>query len=325
MKPKSTNLLSRNISPGVEHFRAEVLMGLSKSQKELPSKYFYDEEGSHLFDLICTLDEYYIPQVEADIMQECIGEVSELIGPDVFLVEYGSGNCRKVRLLLDYLHSPTAYAPIDISWEQLVQVSGELVSDYPDIEMLPVCADYTSSFELPTPENHFNSTVVFFPGSTISNFDPVPAMKFMENVSRACGKNGGLLIGVDLKKEPSILHRAYNDSRGITALFNMNLLARMNRELEADFPLDSFEHYAFYNSRESRIEMHLVSLRNQEVHIGETTISFFHGESIWTESSYKYSLDEFRQMAASTGFKVARVWTDPRSWFSVQYLEKISG
>lgn len=324
MKPESTNVVSRNISPGVERFRAEVLLGLSKPQKELPSKYFYDEEGSRLFDLICTLDEYYIPQVEADIMQECIDEVSELVGPEAFLVEYGSGNCRKVRLLLEHLHGPTAYAPIDISWEQLVRVSQELTSDYPGIEMLPVCADYTSNFELPAPVNPCNSTIVFFPGSTISNFDPVPAMKFLENVAYVCGKKGGLLIGVDLKKEPSVLHRAYNDSRGITASFNMNLLARINRELEADFPLDSFEHYAFYNSRESRIEMHLVSLRNQEVHIGETTVAFFRGESIWTESSYKYDLEEFGQMAASTGFKVKRVWTDPRSWFSVQYLEKIS-
>lgn len=319
----TTSVISRDISPRTEHFLADVLQGLRKPQKELPCKYFYDEEGSRLFDLICTLDEYYIPGIETKIMTACINEVSDLVGPDTFLLEYGSGNCKKVRLLLDNLQSPKAYAPIDISEEQLMQVSRELAADYPHIEMFPVCADYTSNFELPVPREDYRRIVVYFPGSTISNFDPVTAVRFLNHIAAVCGTGGGLLIGVDLKKNAAVLHNAYNDSQGITASFNLNLLARINRELGSDFYLDSFEHYAFYNPGESRVEMHLVSLTDQEVHVGQTRIPFLKGESIRTESSYKFNLDEFQRMAASAGFKMGQVWTDQQEWFSVAYLEKI--
>ena len=316
----SGHTMLHHFEPGQERFLAEVLSGLQKSQKELPSKYFYDERGSQLFERICTLDEYYIPSTEASIMQAHIEEMVELIGPRALLIEYGSGNCKKVRTLLDHLHDPAAYVPVDISWEQLVHVTNELASDYPTLEVLPVCADYTSNFQLPNPKREFNHVVIYFPGSTIGNFDPVPAKQFLEHIATLCGSDGALLIGVDLKKDATILHRAYNDREDITAAFNLNLLQRINHELNCDFQLESFEHCAFYNPQEGRIEMHLVSQREQAVHLDNTNIHFAKGESIWTESSYKFDLDEFARIAAAAGFKVAQVWTDERQWFSVQYL-----
>jgi len=313
-------IISYDFKPGLERFLAEVLIGLSKPQKELPSKYFYDELGSYLFERICELKEYYIPRVEASIMQAHIEEMVELIGPHVLLIEHGCGNCEKVRFLIDRLHNPVAFIPIDISQEQLLYVAKELASIYPQLEILPVCADYTSSFELPIPRQSSERIVVYFPGSTIGNFDPIPAKHFLEHAANLCGLHGALLIGVDLKKDPAVLHSAYNDNQGITAAFNLNLLERINRELDCDFQLDGFQHYAFYNPRESRVEMHLISQRDQTVHINRETISFVKGESIWTESSYKYTLAEFEQMAAAAGFRVERVWVDEQQWFSVQYL-----
>ena len=188
-----------------------------------------------------------------------------------------------------------------------------------DLEVLPVCADYTSDFDLPRPNKPVARRVAYFPGSTIGNFDREPALHFLRQLARVC-QGGGLLIGVDLKKDFNILHRAYNDSQGLTAQFNKNLLVRINQELDADFQLQHFGHYAFYNPAQSRVEMHLVSLKDQVVHIGETKISFKLGESVWTESSYKYTLDEFAKLAASAGFAVEQVWTDARQLFSVQYL-----
>ncbi len=312
--------ISYDFKPGLERFLAEVLIGLRKPQKELPSKYFYDERGSKLFERICELKEYYITRIEASIMQAHIEEIVELIGPQVLVIEHGCGNCEKVRFLMDHLHDPVAFIPIDISMEQLLQVSRELDSIYPQLQVLPVCADYTGNFELPIPKRESKRTVVYFPGSTISNFDPIPVEHFLEHVANLCRSNGALLIGVDLKKDPAVLHDAYNDGEGLTAAFNLNLLERINRELGCDFQLDAFEHYAFYNPRESRVEMHLISQKNQVVHINGETISFIKGESIWTESSYKYNLDEFKRMAAVAGFRVERVWIDERQWFSVQYL-----
>jgi len=309
-----------DFKPGLESFLAEVLIGLRKPQKELPSKYFYDERGSQLFERICELKEYYVTDIEASIMRSHIKEIVELIGPHVLVIEHGCGNCEKVRFLMDHLHDPVAFIPIDISQEQLVHVAKELDSIFPQLQILPVCADYTSNFELPIPKRESKRTVVYFPGSTIGNFDPMPARHFLEHVANLCGSDGALLTGVDLKKDPAVLHDAYNDSEGVTAAFNLNLLERINRELGCDFQLDAFEHYAFYNPRESRVEMHLISQKNQAVHVDGETISFTRGESIWTESSYKYDLDEFEQIAAVAGFRVERVWVDERRWFSVQYL-----
>ncbi len=314
-----------DFNPGQDRFRAEVLSGLRKPQKELPSKYFYDEQGSHLFERICTLDEYYLPRTEAMIMEAYIEEMTELLGRRLLLIEYGSGNCTKVRLLLDHLHDLAAYVPIDISREQLLGVTQELASNYPGLEVLPVCADYTSGFELPLPKQPRDRNAVYFPGSTIGNFDPIPARHFLEHIAGVCGPGGALLIGVDLKKDPGVLHRAYNDGEGITAAFNLNLLERINLELNCDFQIECFEHYAFYNPGEGRVEMHLVSLRDQTVHLDNVTIPFARGESIWTESSYKFNLDEFEQMAAAAGFRVERVWTDEQQWFSIQYLVNTEG
>jgi dimethylhistidine N-methyltransferase len=309
-----------DFNPGRDRFRAEVLSGLRKSPKELPSKYFYDEQGAHLFERICALEEYYIPRVEDSIMKAYFEEMAELVGPRALVIEYGSGDCRKARILLDHLHDPVAYVPIDISREQLLRVTHDLHLSYPALEVLPVCADYMSSFKLPEPQRRGERIVVYFPGSTISNFDPVPAHYFLEHISEVCGPGGALLIGVDLKKDPAVFHRAYNDSQGVTSAFNLNLLHHINRELGGDFQADSFKHYAFYNPQEGRIEMHLLSLREQSIHLDEATINFARGESIWTESSYKFNLDEFEQMAAAAGFRVERVWTDEQQWFSVQYL-----
>ncbi|MFC2069849.1 L-histidine N(alpha)-methyltransferase, partial [Chloroflexota bacterium] len=250
-------------------------------------------------------------------------EISELIGPNALLIEYGSGEGKKIRFLLDNLTDPTAYVPIDISQQQLMSFTGELEADYPALELLPVCADYTGSFEIPDVSRVCARTVVYFPGSTIGNFDPVPAKQFLERVAQVCGRGGALLIGVDLKKNPDVLHRAYNDVNGITSAFNLNLLHRVNRELGSDFQVDSFRHYAFYNPNEGRIEMHLMSLEEQSIHLNGETIAFEKGETIWTESSYKYNLGEFAEIANTAGFRVRHVWTDERQWFSVQYLETI--
>ncbi len=309
-----------DFAPRQDCFRAEVLSGLLKSQKELPSKYFYDEQGSSLFDRICNLDEYYIPRTEVAIMEAYVEEMAASLGPDVLLIEYGNGNSMKTRILLDHLHELAAYVPIDISREQLLCTAKELVSDYSGLEVLPVCADYTRDFELPDATKPPARRVAYFPGSTIGNLDPVSAKQFLERIAGMCGPRGGLLIGVDLKKDPCVLHRAYNDHRGVTAAFNFNLLERINRELDGDFRLDCFEHYAFYNPREGRVEMHLVSLRDQTVQLDNVNIAFARGESIWTESSYKFTLGEFRQLAAAAGFKVEQVWTDEQQWFSVHYL-----
>lgn len=309
-----------DFDPGQDHFRAEVLSGLQKPQKELPCKYFYDERGSLLYERICALDEYYIPYTEVAIMETYIEEIVQLLGPRVLLIEYGSGSSTKTRILLDHLHDIVAYAPIDISREQLLRVTKQITLDYPKLEVLPVCADYTNDFELPVPKRPNDRVVVYFPGSTIGNFEPASAKLFLERIAEVCGQGGGLLIGVDLKKDPTVLHRAYNDSQGVTAAFNLNLLERINRELGCDFQTEFFEHHAFYNPLEGRIEMHLISMKDQTVHLDDIAIRFVQGESIWTENSYKYELEDFERLAAAAGFKTERVWTDDQQWFSIHYL-----
>ena len=314
-----------DFNPGQDYFRTEVLNGLQKPQKELPCKYFYDKQGSLLYERICALDEYYIPCTEVAIMETYIEEIVQLLGPRVLLIEYGSGSSTKTRILLDNLHDIVAYAPIDISREQLLRVTKQITLDYPGIEVFPVCADYTNDFELPIPKRHNGRVVVYFPGSTIGNFEPASAKLFLERIAEVCGPGGGLLIGVDLKKDPTLLHHAYNDSQGVTAAFNLNLLERINRELACDFQTEWFEHYAFYNPVEGRVEMHLVSMKDQTVHLDNTAIRFVQGESIWTESSYKYNLDEFERLAAAAGFKVEHAWIDKQKWFSIQYLVNPGG
>ncbi|MFH1646759.1 MAG: L-histidine N(alpha)-methyltransferase [Chloroflexota bacterium] len=310
----------RDFSPERELFLRDVVSGLRKSPKKLPSKYFYDHRGSQLYEEICSLGEYYIPRTEAAIMQRHVDEMVARLGPGVTLIEYGCGSCTKTRFLLDRLPDLAAYVPIDISREQLLKVVDELGRDYPALEILPVCADYTGDFALPAPRRRSDRIAVYYPGSTIGNFEPAPAREFLRHIAGVCRPGGALLIGVDLKKDENVLHAAYNDRDGVTAAFNLNLLERINRELEADFDTGQFEHRAVYNAREGRIEMHLVSRKEQVVRLDSVSIPFARGESIWTESSYKYDLEGFGKLAAAAGFSVDKVWTDERWWFSVQYL-----
>lgn len=319
LNPTESPVRIYDFEPQRKAFLDEVMQGLLQPRKELPSKFFYDEVGSQLFEQICDLDEYYPTRVELGIMQAQAQEMAELFGPNCLLIEYGSGSSTKTRTLLDTLQTPAGYVPIDISKEQLIQSVAALAASYPDLNVLPVCADYTSAFELPTPKCPVSRRIAYYPGSTIGNFDSEPARAFLKQIAKTC-QGGGLLIGVDLKKDFNILHRAYNDQQGLTAQFNKHLLFRINQELGANFLIQQFGHYAFYNPGEGRVEMHLVSLKNQTVRLGEVEINFKLGESIWTESSYKYTREEFAQLAQSAGFTVERVWTDPREFFSVQYL-----
>lgn len=314
-KPKLSDF-----APKLNTFRSDILEGLQRPLKEIASKYFYDEAGSQLFDQITKLDEYYPTRTELAIMQSNIQQIAARLGPHCMLIEYGSGSSLKTRQLLDHVKSLAAYVPIDISKQHLLNTAQELAKSYPQIEILPVCADYTSDFTLPSPQGIVERRVAYYPGSTIGNFDPHAAIRFLASIAQKCGDGGGLLIGVDLKKDFNILHRAYNDSEGITAQFNLHLLTRINQELSADFQLDQFSHYAFYNPVPGRIEMHLGSLKMQQVHVGEETITFKQGESIWTESSYKFTIDDFAQLASEAGFHIEEVWLDPQHFFSIQYL-----
>ena len=317
-----TRLELYDFEPQRRTFRDEVLHALRDARKELPSKYFYDDVGSRLFEQICELDEYYLTRTELSIMQERMHEMVSQLGPDCLLIEYGSGSSTKIRMLLDALQAPVGYVPIDIAKDQLLRSAAALAAAYPALEVLPVCADYTSDFALPSPAKPVSRKIAYFPGSTIGNFDREPAQRFLQQIAKTC-TGGGLLIGVDLKKDFNIVHRAYNDAKGVTARFNLHLLERLNQELDANFQLKQFGHYAFYNPGQSRIEMHLVSLTNQTVRIGEVEIAFKLGESIWTESSYKYTLEEFAHLARAAGFIVEGVWTDPQQYFSVQYLKAV--
>ncbi|MDE2197203.1 MAG: L-histidine N(alpha)-methyltransferase, partial [Gammaproteobacteria bacterium] len=246
--------------PRTADMREAVLAGLREPQKTLPCKYFYDQRGSQLFDAICELPEYYPTRTELGIMEVHAADMAAALGPRVLLVEPGSGSSLKTRLLLDHLPQPRAYVPVDISRAQLVTAADRLNRLYPELEVLPVCADFCQSFAIPAPRRRAARTIIYFPGSTIGNFEPPAAIQLLRQLRRLAGPAGGLLIGVDLRKERSVLERAYNDAAGITAAFNLNLLRRLNRELQSDFDLSRFCHRAAYNETEGRIEMHLVSL-----------------------------------------------------------------
>ncbi len=307
-----------DLCPETDTFLDEVRDGLQQPQKAIPAKFFYDVRGSQLFDQITELPEYYLTRTEIGIMQRFVGEMVERIGPRTLLVEYGSGSSLKTRILLDHLTDPVGYVPIDISKEHLLRSAATLAAAYPGLAILPVCADYTSAFRLPDLDDA--RPVVYFPGSTIGNFNPDEARAFLRRLARVVGPGGGLLIGVDLKKDIAVIEAAYNDAQGVTAAFNKNMLARINRELGGTFDLDLFKHKAFYNRAHGRIEMHLVSLANQCVRIGVLQVPFRRGETLLTEYSHKYSLDDFAALAASAGFAVEQVWTDDEHLFSVQDL-----
>jgi dimethylhistidine N-methyltransferase len=304
--------------PETASIRDEVLEGLQQTPKQLPSKLFYDAEGSRLFDQICALPEYYPTRTEMSIMRRRIDAMAARIGTHAMLVEYGSGSSLKTRILLDHLDDLAGYVPIDISKAHLLQSAEALAEAYPELPIVPVCADYTTTFALP--DLGADRTTVYFPGSTIGNFEPGPARDFMERIAAIEGTGGGLLIGVDLQKDVDTLEAAYDDAQGVTAAFNKNVLARINRELDGTFDLDRFQHRAFYNADEGRIEMHLVSLTDQRVTVDDVEVDFDAGETICTEYSYKYTLDGFAELADRAGFAVTDVWTDADDLFSVQYL-----
>ncbi len=306
--------------PATDSDRDEVIAGLRRSPKEIHCKFFYDREGSRLFDRICELEEYYPTRTELAIMRRDAAEMGSLIGPRAAVIEYGSGSSLKTPILLDALDDPVAYVPIDISRGHLEASAARLAERYREIEVLPLHADYTGPIELPASRRRARRRVVYFPGSTIGNFAPAEAIAFLHRIAAVCGADGGALIGVDLKKDKDVLERAYDDREGVTAAFNLNLLRRFNRELGADFDLDGFRHLAFYDEDLGRIEMHLVSRRRQTVQIGGERITFEAGERIHTENSYKYSREDFRRLAAAGGLEVERVWTDDDRLFSVQYL-----
>jgi dimethylhistidine N-methyltransferase len=300
--------------------RCEVLRGLLAERKTLPPKLLYDATGAELFERITTLPEYYLTRAELEILRAHVGEIAALAGPRAALVEYGSGAGVKVRLLLDALRDPAAYVPIDISAEQLARVAAEIAAEYPGVAVRPLCADYTRPLQLPALPPH-ERRLAFFPGSTIGNFHPTEAAAFLHRIRRAVGADGALVLGVDRKKDRRVLEAAYDDAAGVTAAFDLNLLHRLNRELGADFDLERFAHRARFDEAASRIEMHLVSLARQTVTVGGARIPFEAGETIWTESSYKYDDETLEQLVASAGFAITRLWTDEAARFHVALLD----
>jgi dimethylhistidine N-methyltransferase len=308
------------LPPAGSDFLADLIAGLSSNPRTLPCKYFYDERGAALFQKICELPEYYITRTEIDILDRNRAEIASHLGANIELIGLGTGAGTKTRILIETLESPTVYIPVDISEKQLRESTALFQKIFPDLEILPVCADYLQPVVLPSSNRKAARNIVYFPGSTIGNFEPTEAEEFLRRVANVCRQNGGLLIGADLKKDPHVLEAAYNDSAGVTAQFNLNLLDRINRELGADFDLDQWRHRAIYNSDAGRIEMHLISEIDQFVHVDERKFHFRRGEKIITEFSYKYAPEEFAAVAGKAGFEFVRMWTDDARLFGVFYL-----
>jgi L-histidine Nalpha-methyltransferase len=300
-------------------FARDVIAGLTARPKRLSPKYFYDQAGAQLFEDITALPEYYLTRCELEILRERAGEMARFFPAGSALIEFGSGSSKKVRILLEAAPTIAAYIPVDISSEMLVQEAEELRRDYPRLAVLPVEADFTQPFSLPAQAAGMAHTG-FFPGSTIGNFEPHEACAFLRHAGRMLGRGATLIIGVDLVKDVSVLNAAYDDAAGVTAKFNLNLLARINRELGANFDLASFSHEAFYNAERHRIEMHLASKKRQKVRVAGRAIEFRAGETIHTENSYKYTLDSFRALARGSGWDPVAVWTDAGANFSIHAL-----
>ena len=298
----------------------ELLDGLRQPEMMISPKYFYDERGSQLFDEITRLPEYYPTETELGIMRANVREIASLVGRQASLIEFGSGSSLKTRVLLEHLDELAAYVPVDISEDHLLESAAQIREEFPGLDVLPVVADFTQPFQLPSPAIMPLRNVVYFPGSTIGNFTNDAALDLLRVMHGEAGDGGALLIGVDLQKDPEIIERAYNDSAGVTAEFNRNMLHHLNREFGADFEPDTFAHSAEYNEREGRIEIRLVSEQDQEFTLGRESFSIGKDEAILTEYSHKYTLDGFAAMAADAGFRVERVWLDAERLFSVQYL-----
>ena len=305
-------------SSPLARFRADVLAGLTAPVKALPCKYLYDDRGSRLFDQICDLPEYYPTRTELGILRRHAGDMAAELGAGCLVVEYGSGSGLKTPLLLERLRHPAGYVPVEISRDHLLASAAALARRFPQLEVLPVWADFTGDFEVPATRRVPRRKAVFFPGSTIGNFGPTEAVRLMEGVARRCGPGGGFLVGVDLRKSKTILEPAYADAAGVTAAFNLNLLHRMNREIGANFRPECFEHHAFYNRERNRIEMHLASLKRQKVKVAGETVDFRAGETIHTENSYKYSVDSLKALARGVGWLPDGMWSDADGYFCIQ-------
>ena len=301
-------------------FAKDLLAALAGTPRSIAPKYFYDAAGSSLFDRICELPEYYPTRTELGILQAHAQEIAQHMGPRCEIVEFGAGSLYKVRLLLDAAEQPARYVPLDISGEHL-EASAELLrKDYPGLAVQPVVLDYSQAFTLPAKEQGTGQRVGFFPGSTIGNFSPAEALDFLKRAASVL-RGGALILGADLVKDPAVLHAAYSDSAGVTAAFNLNLLARANRELGADFDLTQFAHAAFYNAPLQRIEMHLQSRKRQQVQLLGQGFTFEEGETLHTENSYKFTVDGLRSLATQAGFVPGPVWTDPKRLFSLHWLQ----
>lgn len=320
MTPPAQTAAARPVEPSsdAEDYADALLAGLRSHPKQIPCKYFYDVEGSQLFERICATPEYYPTRTELSLLHRHAREIAALIGPDAEIMEFGAGAGEKIRPLLDALERPHAYLPIDISGSYLRSIAARLRCEYPTLAIEPIIADFTC--DLAMPPSSATRRIGFFPGSTIGNFEPEEAKRFLEQSAKLL-KGGGLLIGVDLVKDPNMLHAAYNDRAGVTAAFNKNLLLRANREASANFDAERFAHYAFYNPLLRRIEVYLVSTIAQRVTVCGRSIVFAEGEAIHTEWSYKYTAEGFRALAAAAGFTPRAVWCDPNHLFSVHWLE----
>lgn len=297
----------------------EIVDGLSGEVKKISPKYFYDQRGSQLFDEITRLPEYYLTATELGIMRDNMDEICALVGERASLIEFGSGSSLKTRLLLDHLPALAAYVPVDISGDYLHACAAQIRDEYPHVDVLPVVADFTQHFQLPSPAITPVRNIAYFPGSTIGNFEHDAALELLRVMHHEAGENGALLIGVDLQKDPKLIERAYNDSAGVTAEFNLNMLQHLNRDYGANFDITEFAHSANYDQDNGRVVIELVSQVEQTFAIGNTEFNLANGEAILTEYSHKYTIEGFADMVEQVGFSVAKIWTDTQCMFSVQY------
>lgn len=305
-----------------QQFLDAVIKGLSQPQKALPCRYLYDDIGSQLFEKICEVDAYYVTRTEQRLLEDSISAIADNIGENAHIIEPGSGAGTKIRMLLRALRRPLAYTPVDISEDILERSSHALKQEFPYMAINPIAGDFDDVFANRTLFKHPNTdkNIIFFPGSTISNFEPLAALQFLRKLYQCAGPQGGLVIGVDLIKDRNVLLNAYDDPQGVTAAFNKNLLSRINRELDGDFDITRFDHRAIYNELQNRIEMHLVSNCHQQVSVGEHSFGFKKGEYIHTENSHKYTLDSFAALAQSVGFTLQNSWLDQKRWFATCYF-----
>ena len=311
-----------DLRPTPDDITGDVLAGLSRTPKQLPSKYFYDRRGSELFEQITRQPEYYLTRIELALLEASASEIREIVGPRAHVVEYGSGSGRKTRIVLDALDDPVAYTPIEISRSALLASVERLDREFDDIELLPVCADFTQPVVIPQPVRRAEHAFVFFPGSTLGNFTHDEAVRLLRAMHATMGDRGGALIGIDLQKSPEIIKPAYNDAAGVTAAFTLNLLVRLNREIGSNFDLDGFTHRADYRMDAGRIETFLDSRRAQQVSVQGQRFDFAAGEAMQVEYSQKYTDAGFSTLAAAAGLHVVRGWNDAHDWFGLRLLQR---